>query len=110
VAKRMRYLWITTILLIGAGMVLEAQNLHISYFTEARGLPSNQVRHVAKDDYGFVWIACDGGLVRFDGLTFTNYTQQIPSQYVRYFCKTDEGLLLSHDAGISLIKADLDTA
>jgi ligand-binding sensor domain-containing protein len=63
-----------------------------------------------QDDYGFVWIACDGGLVRFDGLTFTNYTQQIPSQYGRYFCKTDEGLWLSHDAGISLIKAGLDTA
>jgi ligand-binding sensor domain-containing protein len=106
----MRYLWFTTILLIGAGMVLEAQNLHITYFTEARGLPSNQVRHVVKDDFGFVWIACDGGLVRFDGQNFTDYTQQIPSQYVRYFCKTDQGLLLSHDAGISLIKADLDTA
>ncbi len=106
----MRSLWITTILLIGAGMVLEAQNLHITYFTEARGLPSNQVRHVVQDDFGFVWIACDGGLVRFDGLKFTNYTQQIPSQYGRYFCQTEEGLLLSHDAGISLIKADLDTA
>jgi ligand-binding sensor domain-containing protein len=97
-------------LMMGAGMVLEAQNLHITYFTEARGLPSNQVRHVAQDDYGFFWIACDGGLVRFDGLEFTDYTQQIPSQYGRYLCKTDEGLLLSHDAGISLIKPELDTA
>lgn len=106
----MRSLLVTTILWVGMGIVLEAQNLHITYFTEARGLPSNQVRHVVQDDFGFVWIAGDGGLVRFDGLEFTDYTQQIPSQYARYFCKTEEGLLLSHDAGISLIKPELDTA
>jgi len=105
----MRYLTFILILFLGMGMLLEAQNLHITYFTEARGLPSDQVRHVAHDDFGFVWIACDGGLVRFDGLKFTNYTQQIPSQYNRYLCHTEEGLLISHDAGISLIKPDLDT-
>jgi len=98
------------LLFTGMGMVLEAQNLHITYYTEARGLPSNQVRHVSHDEFGFVWIACDGGLVRFDGQEFSDYSVQIPSQYGRYFCQTDEGLLLSHDAGISLINPTLDSA
>ncbi len=106
----MRKLLIILILIFGLGMFLEAQNLHITHFTEARGLPSNQVRHVAHDDFGFVWIACDGGLVRFDGLEYTDYSVQIPSQYGRYFCHTDEGLLFSHDAGISLIRPTLDSA
>ena len=106
----MRSLFVILFLFLGMGYALEAQNLHITYFTETRGLPSNQVRHVAHDEFGFVWIACDGGLVRFDGLEFTDYSQQIPSQYGRYFCPTDEGLLFSHDAGISLIKPALDTA
>lgn len=108
--SRMRNLLYIWVLLSGMGGILEAQNLHITYFTEARGLPSNQVRHVAQDDFGYFWIACDGGLVRFDGQVITNYSQQIPSQYARHFCKTKEGLLLSHDAGISLIKPALDTA
>lgn len=106
----MRSPFVILILLLGMGIVLEAQNLHITYFTEARGLPSNQVRHVVQDEFGFVWIACDGGLVRFDGLEFTDYSLQIPSKYGRYFCHTDRGLLFSHDAGISLIRPALDTA
>jgi ligand-binding sensor domain-containing protein len=97
-------------LLLGMVMVLQGQNLYITHYTEDRGLPSNQVRHVIQDEFGFVWIACDGGLVRFDGLGFTDYTQHIPSQYNRYFCPADDGLLVSHDAGISLIKPALDTA
>jgi ligand-binding sensor domain-containing protein len=106
----MRSAFLIIILILGNELVLNAQNLHITYFTETRGLPSDQVRHVARDKFGFFWIACDGGLVRFDGHSFTDYSQQIPSQYGRYFCQTEEGLLLSHDAGISLISPSLDTA
>jgi ligand-binding sensor domain-containing protein len=91
-------------------LVLEAQNLHFTYLTEASGLPSNQVRDVARDKFGFFWIACDGGLVRFDGMKFTDYSQQIPSRYVRQFCPSDKDLLITHDAGVSLIKPELDTA
>jgi len=87
-----------------------AQNLHLTYYSEASGLPSDQVRHVVQDSMGFLWIASDAGLLRFDGKRFNNYSQQVPSQYGRYLCSTPEGLLLSHDAGISLIKPGLDTS
>ena len=87
-----------------------AQNLHLTFFSEVNGLPSNQVRHVVHDSMGFLWIAGDAGLLRFDGIRFTNYSQQVPSQYGRYLCNTSEGLLLSHDAGISLVKPGLDTS
>lgn len=90
--------------------VSEAQNLHLTFFSEANGLTSNQVRHVVRDSMGFLWIAGDAGLLRFDGVNFSNYSQQVQSRYGRYFCNTPEGLLLSHDAGISLIKPGLDTS
>lgn len=90
--------------------VSEAQNLHLTFFSEANGLTSNQVRHVVHDSMGFLWIAGDAGLLRFDGVNFSNYSQQVQSRYGRYFCNTPEGLLLSHDAGISLIKPGLDTS
>jgi ligand-binding sensor domain-containing protein len=98
------------ILFFFAWNVLEAQNLHLTFFSEANGLPSNQIRHVVHDTLGFLWIASDAGLLRFDGINFTNYSQQVSSQYGRYFCATPEGLLLSHDAGISFIKPGLDTS
>ena len=106
----MRAALVILILLLGLAKVLESQNLHITYFSEANGLPSNQVRHVVHDDFGFLWIACDGGLIRFDGSNFSDYTQQIQSQYGRFFCPIEEGLLVSHDAGIGLIQSGLDTA
>jgi ligand-binding sensor domain-containing protein len=87
-----------------------AQNLHLTYFSETNGLLSNQVRHVVHDSMGFLWIAGDAGLLRFDGVNFSNYSQQVPSRYGHYLCNTPEGLLLSHDAGISLIKPGLDTS
>jgi len=106
-------MWSKTILffLISfVGNVSVAQNLHLTFFSEANGLPSNQVRHVVQDSMGFLWIASDAGLLRFDGIHFSNYSQQVPSQYGRHLCNTPEGFLLSHDAGISLIKPGLDTS
>ena len=95
----MRTALVILILFMGLARVLESQNLHITYFSEANGLPSNQVRHVVHDDFGFLWIACDGGLIRFDGSNFSDYTQQIQSQYGRFFCPTEEGLLVNYSSG-----------
>ncbi len=106
----MRSKLILLILISFVWNVSVAQNLHLTFFSEANGLPSNQVRHVVHDSMGFLWIAGDAGLLRFDGVQFSNYSQQVPSLYGRYFCNTPEGLLLSHDAGISLIKPGLDTS
>jgi len=106
-------MWSKTIIIFlisFVGSVSVAQNLHLTFFSEANGLPSNQVRHVVQDSMGFLWIAGDAGLLRFDGIHFSNYSQQVPSQYGRYLCNTPEGILLSHDAGISLIKQGLDTS
>lgn len=93
-------------LLIGSS--LRGQHLHLSYYSQSNGLPSNMVRDVIQDEYGFFWIATDSGLLRFNGTKFSLFSQHIPSHYGRSFCKVPEGLLLSHDAGISLIQPGLD--
>ena len=85
------------------------QNMHVSWYSVANGLPSNEVRHVALDTLGYAWIATDAGLLRFDGSRFESYSQYVPSQYGKYLLNTPQGLLLSHDAGISLVQAALDT-
>lgn len=38
------------------------------------GLVQNSVRSVTQTSDGYIWIATDGGLSRFDGARFTNYT------------------------------------
>lgn len=46
---------------------------HFSYDDEV-GLPSNEVYSIVQDKKGFIWIGCDAGLVKFDGLHYFQYT------------------------------------
>ncbi len=106
----MRFLSII-IWFIGAfPFLLSAQNLHVTHYSIANGLPSDKVRHVIQDTFDFLWIATDNGLVRFDGNQFTTLDQEVPSQYGRYFFPTQNGIFYSHDAGLSLIQPALDSS
>jgi ligand-binding sensor domain-containing protein len=40
-------------------------------FTVEDGLPANQVNEILQTDNGFLWVATDAGLARFDGQRFT---------------------------------------
>jgi ligand-binding sensor domain-containing protein len=85
------------------------QNFHLSHYTESDGLPSDKVYHVALDSFGFIWIATRQGLTRFDGSNFRSFAQDVPSQHGKYLFPSEDGLLLSHDAGISLITPGVDS-
>lgn len=45
----------------------------IEVWSAEEGLPSNNLRHVAKDQNGFLWISTFNALVRFDGNKFKTY-------------------------------------
>jgi ligand-binding sensor domain-containing protein len=38
--------------------------------TTENGLPQNSINDIVQTRDGFLWLAADGGLVRFDGLRF----------------------------------------
>lgn len=42
----------------------------LRHFTDDNGMPQNSVRSLAADAEGFVWIATENGLARFDGQRF----------------------------------------
>ena len=48
------------------------------YFTydDESGLPSNQVYSIVQDQKGFIWIGCDAGLFRYDGIRFKSYSSK----------------------------------
>lgn len=37
------------------------------HFTDANGLPQNSVKYIAPDRAGFIWLATENGMVRYDG-------------------------------------------
>jgi ligand-binding sensor domain-containing protein len=63
-----------------------AQQFNIQKFTTREGLSHNDVRAVAVDSSGFLWIATWDGLSRYDGYTFKNYFHKTDdSTSVPYF-------------------------
>jgi signal transduction histidine kinase len=46
----------------------------IANYTLADGLPSNHIYKCLQDKKGFLWIASESGLSRFDGHSFTNFS------------------------------------
>jgi hypothetical protein len=64
---------------------LTGQNFIIRTFTTKDGLSHNDVRSVADDSSGFLWIATWDGLSRYNGYSFKNY-----------YHKTDDSLSLPY--------------
>lgn len=75
----------------------------ISHYTDENGLPQNSVKFIAPDDDGFLWLATENGLVRFDGDRFRNFNSSSRITYIeanpgrdQLFARTDnkEGILI----------------
>lgn len=51
-----------------------AQSVALRLFSKSDGLAGTQVTGIVEDSTGHIWIATSGGVSRYDGHTFTNYT------------------------------------
>lgn len=63
-------------LLFSQQYFLAAQNQHQPYFrnySTNEGLSSPEVHDIIQDQNGYLWIATDNGVCRYDGYTFTNF-------------------------------------
>ncbi len=77
------------------------QNVRVTTFTCEQGLPTNLTKSVVQDREGFIWIATDAGLVRYDGRECQTITPAFPSPYVKDLILQGEHTLLAiTDMGI----------
>ncbi|MFC6267550.1 sensor histidine kinase [Frigoriflavimonas asaccharolytica] len=88
----MKYLFYFYILFFGQNFYAQNYNLTNSFSTKD-GLPSNLVYQCLLDDEGFIWVATDNGISRFDGKRFINYTTKngLPSNDVIQIIKQKDG-------------------
>lgn len=92
----------------GIGIIDEEGAIKIeSYTTVNSKLPSNTIRTITRDQEGNIWIATfAGGLVKYDGKTFTSYTSEngLPSNNIRivYVDNQDQLWVGVQDAGLVL--------
>ncbi len=51
----------------------EAQNIFPKNFTTSNGLPSTEIFQIFSDSKGYIWIASNSGVTRYDGYEFKNF-------------------------------------
>lgn len=66
-----------------------AQYPHCFRYDNENGLPSNQVYSIVQDQKGFIWLGCDAGLYKFDGVRYVPYKSKTQNS------KSITGLTLS---------------
>jgi ligand-binding sensor domain-containing protein len=71
--KRLAPYLLTLIITVIISMTLHSQSFNIKTYTTKDGLSHNNVRVIARDSTGFIWIGTWDGLSRFDGHEFKNY-------------------------------------
>lgn len=83
-----------------------SQKLPFKSFTIADGLPNNQIRQIYQDKKGYIWLATNEGLSRFDGYNFTNFDDRdgLGSKRVNDVLEDSQGRLwiANNDNGISV--------
>jgi ligand-binding sensor domain-containing protein/two-component sensor histidine kinase len=79
-----------------------SQSYKFENYSTQNGIANNYVRNIAKDADGFVWIATNRGLSRFDGFSFKNYTNKgLKSSWISHLMKDKNGILwITTEGGI----------
>ncbi len=84
------------LIVIAVPLTATAQNGGYSLFrsfTVADGLPSNHIYTCVEDNKGFLWVATDAGISRFDGRHFQTFTTKdgLPDDDVLDVVKENNG-------------------
>lgn len=104
----------TLLLLCFIGLPLAAQTG--KFYSTNNELSSSLINQVFQDKRGFIWIATEYGLNRFDGLRFSNYkhlpgdSTSIKNNYVRtLFEDSEQNLLVGCIDGLMKYDSETDT-
>ncbi|WPV00259.1 histidine kinase [Mucilaginibacter sp. cycad4] len=69
-----KLLILTQFLFSGVYASIPYQEVYLKNYSAPDGLPSSRVYYLMQDSRGFIWIATDKGVSRFDGQHFKNFT------------------------------------
>ena len=70
-------LFITLLQLVAFNTYLNAQQPFHYSINDENGLPSNEVYQLVQDKNGYIWLGCDAGLYRYDGIQFKAYKNDL---------------------------------
>ncbi len=98
----LRYLIITLLLGCYFFAVAQTEDYRITRYGTEDGLPSNGIKGMQWDKQtGFLWVATEAGLVRYNGMTFKTYTnddnKQITNERMLFLVKNNIGRIYTAD-------------
>lgn len=95
-----------SILFLLAWVNYQAQSYSFINFSVAEGLPQSQVSAIAQDEKGYLWIGTMGGLGRFNGLSFQNFSTNngLLNNRITSLNVIDEQVWVGHEGGVTLIE------
>lgn len=70
---RIRFYLLAFIFFKISGYAFGQERFTVNHYTSENGLPQNSIKDIAADSDGFIWLATEDGLVRFDGRHFKIY-------------------------------------
>lgn len=96
-----------------AVMAQDSASYVTTLYNERNGLPTGEANVVYQTKDHYIWIGSYGGLIRYDGTSFRNYSQEgaIPSSSIRSLLEDSQGRLWigTNDAGLFLFENDVFT-
>jgi len=86
---------VTTVMVCLGLPSLLAQRYSFKRYDQDSGLPDQSIRTLLQDRSGFLWIATDNGLHRYDGHGFRSYTKEdgLPGAQVEALYQTPDGAI-----------------
>ena len=91
----MRLKYFHIVLFFLSVQLVYGQQRSFKQYTAENGLPSTEVYDITQDAFGYIWIATDRGLCRYDGYDFDYYSTQdgLTDNTIFSFTKDPEGII-----------------
>lgn len=92
-------------LFILAGNALFGQSYSFLSYSTSDGLPQSQVQCISQDSSGYLWVGTLGGLARFNGKKFINYSVNdgLLNNRITTISMINGKTWIGHEGGVSLL-------
>ena len=94
------------LLMLFAWTNFQAQSYSFINFSVAEGLPQSQVSAIVQDEKGYLWVGTMGGLGRFNGFSFQNFSTNngLLNNRITSLNVIEDQLWVGHEGGVTLLE------
>jgi ligand-binding sensor domain-containing protein/two-component sensor histidine kinase len=99
VKARLNYFLIIPLLIcVAYGLPVIAQQPFYKEYTVENGAPSNEIYSILKDKDDYIWIGCDAGVYRFNGVQFKQYNSpDLKARSASGLCQSPSGRIYGYN-------------